>query len=251
MEELGLHGLYDRCAELSPRTTEFLRSFDGVVSFLGGSGEIVSQRLAEASKCEVFAIDPRPSPQSDLHIVSQWVEQLHRYSLSAEAPSGNELEIHDRRAFREQLRSRLEATKERTVLCHPGGGGLKKCCPHEVFERIVTELQAKDYSVAWMIGPDEMERFGVEYRRRLERIAPVLYEESVEVAADWVAGADAFIGNDAGMTHVAALCGVETIALFGPTNPTIWRPLGRDCSVVSYSSDRSIAHLVRDIINHL
>lgn len=85
-----------------------------------------------------------------------------------------------------------------------------------------------------MIGPDELERFGPEYARRLERTAPVLYEESVETAADLVSGADTFIGNDAGMTHVAALCGVRTIALFGPTDPQVWMPLGQRCSVIRF-----------------
>jgi heptosyltransferase III len=37
----------------------------------------------------------------------------------------------------------------------------------------------------------------------------------------------AYIGNDSGITHLAAYLGVPTIALFGPTNPRIWGPIGR------------------------
>lgn len=249
IEEIGMHGLYDRHADISPRTIEFLRSFDGMVSFLGGCWEIVSERLAEASKCKVIAIDPRPTPGPATHVVGHWVEQLHGYGLSVEVPTGDELEFRDRSALREQLRLRLRASKERIVLCHPGSGGLEKCCSLDVLERIVAELKARSRSVAWVIGPDEMERFGTEYRQRLEQVAPVLYEESVDLAADVAAGADDFIGNDAGMTHVAAMCGVKTIALFGPTDPTIWHPLGPDCTVLSFcDEEEAIEALVREIV---
>jgi ADP-heptose:LPS heptosyltransferase len=37
----------------------------------------------------------------------------------------------------------------------------------------------------------------------------------------------AYIGNDSGITHLAAYLGVPTIALFGPTNPRVWGPIGR------------------------
>jgi len=38
--------------------------------------------------------------------------------------------------------------------------------------------------------------------------------------------ADLFIGNDSGPAHVCAAVGTPTLALFGPTNPVIWGPLG-------------------------
>lgn len=36
-----------------------------------------------------------------------------------------------------------------------------------------------------------------------------------------------FIGNDSGITHLAAYIGCPTIALFGPTDPRTWGPIGR------------------------
>jgi ADP-heptose:LPS heptosyltransferase len=38
--------------------------------------------------------------------------------------------------------------------------------------------------------------------------------------------ADAFIGNDSGITHLAAALGVRTLAVFGPTNPAVYKPTG-------------------------
>jgi len=42
----------------------------------------------------------------------------------------------------------------------------------------------------------------------------------------------AYIGNDSGITHLAAYLGVPTIALFGPTNPRTWGPIGRRARTV-------------------
>ncbi len=37
----------------------------------------------------------------------------------------------------------------------------------------------------------------------------------------------AMIGNDSGMTHLAAAAGTPVIALFGPTDPAVWGPRGK------------------------
>ena len=43
--------------------------------------------------------------------------------------------------------------------------------------------------------------------------------------------ADIFVGNDSGITHLAATLGLKTIAVFGPTNPEVYRPIGPEVTV--------------------
>ena len=43
---------------------------------------------------------------------------------------------------------------------------------------------------------------------------------------------DAYLGNDSGITHLAVLLGVPTVALFGPSDPVVWQPQGRAVSVL-------------------
>jgi heptosyltransferase-3 len=50
--------------------------------------------------------------------------------------------------------------------------------------------------------------------------------------ARFLAGARAYIGNDSGITHLAAAVGVPTIALFGPTDPAVWAPRGKAVKIV-------------------
>ena len=46
------------------------------------------------------------------------------------------------------------------------------------------------------------------------------------------AGAARFVGNDSGPGHLAAITGTPTLALFGPTDPARWRPLGPHVKVL-------------------
>jgi heptosyltransferase-2 len=255
LEEIGAHHLYNASGDVPERTIERLCGFERVVSFLGGPSEVVSKRLAEVFRREVVSIDPRPSQSAQAtaqHIVQQWADQLRGYGMAVDVPASVQLEIRDRRVFRDRLRSRIGGGTGRIVPCHPGSGGLAKCCPSDALEGLVAALKEQGWLAAWMIGPDEMERFGADYARRLERTAPVLYEESLEIAADLVAGADAFIGHDAGMTHVAALAGVRTTVLFGPTDPAVWRPLGPQCSVMDFPKTTQPAdEWVRSVVSQL
>jgi ADP-heptose:LPS heptosyltransferase len=41
-----------------------------------------------------------------------------------------------------------------------------------------------------------------------------------------------YLGNDSGITHLAAMLGVPTVAIFGPTDPAIWRPMGPSVKVI-------------------
>ncbi len=48
----------------------------------------------------------------------------------------------------------------------------------------------------------------------------------LRVLAAALSGAGLFLGNDSGVAHLAAACGARTLALFGPTDPARWGPVG-------------------------
>ena len=50
--------------------------------------------------------------------------------------------------------------------------------------------------------------------------------------SQYLRGIRAFIGNDSGITHLAAYLGCPAIALFGPTDPRTWGPLGRRSRII-------------------
>jgi len=50
-----------------------------------------------------------------------------------------------------------------------------------------------------------------------------------------------FIGNDSGITHIAAYWGTPTVALFGATDPKVWGPVGRRVRILHRPSLQDIS----------
>ncbi|HSW50494.1 MAG TPA: glycosyltransferase family 9 protein, partial [Bryobacteraceae bacterium] len=74
----------------------------------------------------------------------------------------------------------------------------------------------------------------------LERDGPQVDGVEVEPAIDdlhelacRLAQARLYIGNDSGITHLAAASGVPVLALFGPTDPAVWAPRGPNVRVIA------------------
>lgn len=66
----------------------------------------------------------------------------------------------------------------------------------------------------------------------IERDATVCCEPLDRVAA-LLQRAHRHLGNDSGISHLAGLVGAHGLALFGPTDPVLWKPLGDTIRVVA------------------
>jgi len=256
LDQLSAHRLYGPGTNLPEDVLHFLRGFDRVVSLLGGPTEAASVRLSTALGDRLFAIDPKPTEDTlreRVHITRQWAGRLADYGcpVCLEQPAQIKLTEPERAAYNRRLARRLGISPGPIVLCHPGSGGLDKCCPIDVLKQHLSTVASQGFSVGWIIGPDELERFGHSYTDRLKASASVVFEESIEAAADLICGAHAYVGNDAGMTHVAALAGVQTLAIFGPTDPRVWRPLGNACEVIRLPGPQdSLQAALLDLLAH-
>jgi heptosyltransferase III len=113
---------------------------------------------------------------------------------------------------------------DRPILIHPGAGAVWKRWPPDQFAHVARRLRDAGRPVALLAGPAD--RAAV--HAVLARIdLPVLENLPPRALAAVLSHADLYIGNDSGVTHLAALAGAPTLALFGPTDPASWSPLGR------------------------
>jgi heptosyltransferase-3 len=101
------------------------------------------------------------------------------------------------------------------VIVHPGSGSPKKIWPH--FEELVERLP----NALTLLPPSSLQTRG----RVLENL-------SLTEVSQHLRRCRAYIGNDSGITHLAAYLGCPTIALFGPTDPRVWGPLGRRSRII-------------------
>lgn len=123
----------------------------------------------------------------------------------------------------------------RPVAVHPGSGGRRKCWPAPRFATLIARLQAP---VLVVEGPADSDacRALVD---ALPASVPVIRATGVPLLrlAALLVECRGFLGNDSGVSHLAAALGVPTVAVFGPTDPAVWAPLGSNVSVVSARGD--------------
>lgn len=113
------------------------------------------------------------------------------------------------------------------AVVHPGSGGRSKCWPLEGFLDLIGILSGRGLSGLLVSGPAEADE-----ERLLARIPlpagwrRCLSPSLVDLAA-WLSRCCLYIGNDSGVTHLAAAAGAPTLAFFLDQNLPAWRPLGR------------------------
>jgi ADP-heptose:LPS heptosyltransferase len=113
----------------------------------------------------------------------------------------------------------------------PGSGAREKNWPADFFLAIVEWWREAIHGVVVLLtGPVEEERGGVE---RLRASCLVANDLTLSQAAALLARSDVYLGNDSGITHLAAAVGTRTIALFGPSNARQWAPRGEKVTIVS------------------
>jgi heptosyltransferase-3 len=111
------------------------------------------------------------------------------------------------------------------VVIHPGSGGMQKCWAAENFVLLAGQLNEKGKEVIFLLGPAEKERFTEKTLESIKKY-PVLSELSLTQVLQVLACSDGYIGNDSGISHLAASMAKPTMAVFGPTNPAKFAPVG-------------------------
>jgi hypothetical protein len=164
----------------------------------------------------VLEQDPSPGPGID---ASLWYAEPLR-ALGADPAPGPPL-LHftsEERRAADEWASRLPP---RFLAVHPGSGSPTKNWPAERFALLV---RAHGGGLPWLLssGPAEAELIGP-----LAALpgAVLARDLPARVLGALLARAGLYVGNDSGVTHLAAAAGAPTLALFGPTDATTWTPV--------------------------
>jgi heptosyltransferase III len=124
------------------------------------------------------------------------------------------------------------------VLMHPGAGAVWKRWPADRFASTGLALLGRGLTVALVEGPADAEAVAA-VQDHAGRPFPVLPPLEPRALGAILAQTPCYVGNDSGVTHLAGVSGAPTVALFGPTDPVTWGPLGktvvlRHCAVGSH-----------------
>lgn len=117
------------------------------------------------------------------------------------------------------------------ALVHPGSGSAYKCLSAEKVAFILQQLDRKGILPIIVEGPADHDTVR-HVLKLVSRRPPILTNLALTTLAGILAQVTLYLGHDSGVTHLAALLGVRTIAAFGPTDPHRWAPLGAHVTIL-------------------
>jgi len=232
-------------ADLDPSLSDYFASFDLVLSYLYDPDDIFSANLARAGVRHLLCASAKPDRE---HAAAHFARPLDPLGLRADPPHPRLFPNAADRAFAEEffrtfavaavsdrrnLPQNEPAVGDRRYNCialHPGSGGEHKVWPTDRWAAVIRWLRERHDCGILLIGgeaDDDARRalapfnLHAAWNLPLPQLAAVLERCAL------------FAGHDSGITHLAAAVGIPTLALFGPTSPDIWAPLGPRVRVVS------------------
>ena len=228
LEDLRLHRLF-----VDPPDPEALAAaacYDAVVSWLGAGDPTYRASLGRLRRAAVIA-RAAPPPGDRRHVSRHLLETLAPLgTVPMEMPHARlGVADPDRREAEAWLAARGIRRAEAVVL-QPGAGSPAKAWPG--FATLARRLREGGVPVVALAGPADV-----------DVVAGLLESGGLDedqLARDWplarvaalLSLARAAVGNDSGPTHLAAAVGCATVAVFGPTDPAVWGPIGPRVRVV-------------------
>jgi ADP-heptose:LPS heptosyltransferase len=105
---------------------------------------------------------------------------------------------------------------------HPFASSTAKRAPMETFSKMAERLSGQ-MPVHWLAGPEE------------ELDGAVRIADLFDLAC-WLRGARLLVGNDSGISHLAAAVGTPVMAFFRNTSPAVWAPRGSSVLIMNVSA---------------
>ena len=128
----------------------------------------------------------------------------------------------------------------------PGAGGAAKCWPVAGFAAIVRELShARALAIAVHQGPADAEPAAA-LVAALGPGAIALREPTLPVLAGALAAAALYVGNDSGVSHLAAAVGAPSVVLF-TSRLLAWRPWAPHAQTVAVSMSEVVPEELRAV----
>ncbi len=125
----------------------------------------------------------------------------------------------------------------KTAVLIPGAGWPQKQWPVECYHRLALKLGSMGWRVKILLAQAQMESFSVLTSIESKVIESFCFTGEELVAC--LAETDVVVANDSGPAHLSAamgvVTGVATITIFGPTNPSFCRPLGKQVTILRTS----------------
>ena len=236
----------------TPSLQDLLAQIDLAICWLRDPDHIVEQNLRKAGVKQVIVARGRPPEGKQIHIVNYLAGTLG-LSVSQstrEEHSGGTIGLSD--ALDGGAIDGIPPLQQ--IAIHPGSGSPAKCWPIPYFAQVIERLWQQNCPVLLLAGPADVERLETLQTQLSPPSKPellqVLTNSPLLEVAHYLQDCRCYLGNDAGITHLAAVLGIPTVAIFGPSDPAIWHPIGPTVKVIQgHTLEQVTVDLVMEAIN--
>jgi heptosyltransferase III len=242
LEKSFVASLFQEYGHFPEEISQRYRDLDAVVIWFADSAGTVRQNFRRlGAKKIVWAPSKPQSP--DVHAADHLMASLRGLGIAA-PPTDRavrsssqswphiQLSLPAHEKAGEVWRAMGLETSIPVVAMHPGSGASWKRWGSDKFARLSDLLVTEGVQVVLIEGPADYHAVR-QVRSKMEKDPPrLLAGVDVESLGAFLSRCVAYVGNDSGVTHLAAGVGTPTVAIFGPTNPNNWAPRGPRVSVV-------------------
>jgi ADP-heptose:LPS heptosyltransferase len=187
---------------------EQLRSFDEIVSWYGAAREEFGAALQSVG-VPFRLLRALPPEGSGCHAVDFYLRQ-----------AGFDDVDFERIAPRLPFPHRARALGDGFIAIHPFSGSRRKNWALGSFQAAADQLtEITGLSCQWCAGPEE-------------ELSAARRFDGLDEVAHWLSGAALYIGNDSGISHLAAACGVPSVVIFRSSDAALWAPRGPAVAVL-------------------
>jgi len=211
--------------QIEPKMVDLLKSFAAIALF--SNSRQLQHAIHHVTGNPCHRIPPKPPAQKRIHVTEFALNSLVGQGLLSKADL-NPASIIDRH-LREDVSHQTRNSKK--ILLHPGAGSLRKRWPISLFLRIESMLKFSALEPEFIVGPAEQDLA----KTLLDPHHPDRTVHALIEIMDLLVllkSAGGYIGNDSGVSHLAAFLGLPTTVIFGPADPRRWKPPGRSVEVV-------------------
>lgn len=207
---------------LDQKTAEYFSSFNVIISYLYDPDENFKSNVAKKFRGHYVQGPHKPQDWGDKHATKVLLSPLEKLAIYEPDPIP-------------KLPVPENPTHQRWVAVHPGSGSKSKNWPVAQWKHLLPLLN-KELSAKLLVVSGESE--GAEVNQLLPGLPEGTFHHAhglpLPELSRMLAGAIGFVGHDSGISHLAAALGRPTIALWGPTNEAVWRPLGDHVKILKH-----------------
>ncbi|WP_207688810.1 glycosyltransferase family 9 protein [Desulfonema limicola] len=209
---------------IDKKIKDLINSYTDIILF--SFSKQLEKAVNSLRKKNSYIIAPRPpllNTNKNLHTADHLAALLVKHKIIKH----NDLEIFH---SLEKTGKKYQIQFPGRILIHPGSGSRRKNWPVHNFIELYDSLEKSGHNPEFIIGPAD------EFLSR--EIKKDNYPRIINKPPDLIdlnnllkTGA-LYIGNDSGVSHLAAFSGLTCVIIFGSSDPVRWSPKGRAVHVI-------------------